>query len=208
MDNSTDTIPSDSIHPDLVVIPDHQNGHLHPRKKQWCFTLFYVEEGVDLCFPDELPSYCTYLVCQRESCPETRRTHVQGFICFSLAVRFTRAKSLVGNLFRTANSPRMAYIRGSVNDNVVYCTKSESRVPGTQPLELGERPSDRGRPEKGKATKLARELIRARKYAVEVLMEDEAQDAWGIALRSSKAWDSLVAQLSPHRDRMVSPTVS
>ena len=108
MDNSTDTIPSDSIHPDLVVIPDHQNGHLHLRKKQWCFTLFYVEEGVDLCFPDELPSSCTYLVCQRESCPETRRTHVQGFICFSLAVRFTRAKSLVGNLFRTANSPLTA----------------------------------------------------------------------------------------------------
>ena len=207
MDNPTNTIPPESIHPDLVTIPDYERAHSQPRKKQWCFTLFYREEGVDVRFPDELPSSCTYLVCQRESCPDTGRTHVQGFVSFSLAVRFTRARELLVTLFHAERPPHMAYIRGSVNDNVVYCTKTESRLPGTVPLELGERPTDRGRPEKGKATKLARELILARKSAIEVLMEEESQDAWGIALRSSKAWDSLVAQLSPHRDRMVSPTV-
>lgn len=193
--------------PLLIEIPDHDTSHSQPRKKQWCFTLFYDEEGVDVRFPTELPSCCTYLVFQRESCPDTGRTHVQGFVSFASCIRFTRAKTQVMAMFHTRGSPRMAYIRGSVNDNILYCTKSESRLVGTQPIELGDRPSDRGRPDKGRATKLARQLILARKSAIEVLADPECEEAWSIALRSSRAWDSLVAQLSPHRDRMVTPTV-
>ena len=62
MDSTLQPAPN----PVLVSIPDNELAHSQPRKKQWCFTLFYREEGVDVRFPDELPSSCTYLVCQRD----------------------------------------------------------------------------------------------------------------------------------------------
>jgi len=193
--------------PTLVDIDDNSPANSAPRRKHWCFTLFYTEEGSDCILPTELPSCCTYLVFQRESCPDTGRTHVQGFIAFSLAVRFTRAKQHLQSIYRTGNSPRIQYIRGSVDDNIRYCTKSESRLVGTQPVELGDRPVSRGKTEKGRSTQRARELILAGKSALQTLADEDCQEAWSIALRSSRAWDSLVAQLSTHRDPMVPPTV-
>jgi len=195
-----------------ILIPEGTRPHGSTKRKHWCFTLFYVEEGRDCIFPTELPPSCTYLMCQRESCPDTGRTHVQGYIACSSAVRFTVAKLLVQQLFGTTASPRMAYIRGSVGDNIRYCSKPDTRLPGTEPLELGERPlngdpSNRPAKEKGKATKLARELILARKSATEVLQNEDYAEAWGIVIRGPKAWNSLVAELSPHRSIMVSPTV-
>ena len=200
----------------LPVIPipvdDDLPARRSPNRKHWCFTLFYDEEGRDCIFPTELPPSCTYLMCQRESCPDTGRTHVQGYLACASAVRFTVAKSLVQQLFQYAGGPHMAYIRGSIADNIRYCSKVDTRLPGTQPLELGSRPNgsnNTGGPpkEKGKATQLARDLILARKSAVEVLADEEYRDAWSFVIRGPKAWNSLVAELSPHRSIMVSPTV-
>ena len=101
----------------------------------------------------------------------------------------------------------MAYIRGTVNDNYVYCTKLESRVPGTQPLELGVRPSDRGRPEKGRATKLARELLLAGKSPIDVLRDDSCEDAWSTAFRLSRSWSAMLGELVPPRNILVPSTV-
>ena len=188
------------------VVEPIGNVHSTPQRKQWCFTLFYTEEGRDIQFPSELTSRLTYLVCQRESCPDTGRTHVQGFVAFARKVRFTIAKDEVQRLFSTNSSPRMAYIRGSVSDNVRYCTKVDTRLAGTDPIIIGEQPPDSGKP-KGVATKLARDLILKGVTPKEVLQSEEYQDAWSIALRSPVAWQEHLDSLQDHRSILDPPRV-
>ena len=196
----------------LVTISDDELSNAYPRKKQWCFTLFYTEEGVDVRLPVELPEGCTYTVFQRESCPDTGRTHLQGFICFTHALRFTTAKARIQRMYHTTNSPRIQYIRGSVDDNVRYCTKSESRLVGTQPIEFGERPRRSGgvqgqNASRGRPTKLARELMLAGKSPIDVLKDESQEEAWSTAFRLARTWKSLLADLVTHRDYVVPSTV-
>ena len=201
---SQPTVPDAPI---TISIPEDATAKAHPQRKLWCFTLFYDEEGRDIHFPTELTSCCTYLLCQRESCPDTRRTHVQGFLSCSPGVRFTRCKAIIQQLFRTSNSPRMAYIRGSVDDNVRYCTKLESRLPGYQPLELGVRPVERKAKEKCKATTLARQLIIDGKSPIDVLRDETLEDAWSTALRLHRSWSALLAESVTPRNILVDPVV-
>jgi len=190
---------------DIVTIDPSDSPRLHPKRKQWCFTLHHND---DLRIPDELPSSCSYLVFQQEVCPDTQRTHLQGFACFNQQLRFSEAKVRLQSVFATTRSPYLQYIRGSVDDNIRYCTKVESRRPGTQHVELGERPARSGTGRKsGKSTALVRDLILARKSPVQVLQDETLTDAWSSAFRLARTWNSLLGELILDRDPMVDPTV-
>lgn len=102
-------------------------------KVNWCFTDF---GGAEDEFPSIDPREVKYLVAQKEVCPDTGRIHWQGYIQVVKKQRLSTVRKLLpGAHFEAA--------RGSVEDNIAYCTKLESRVPGTEPVIIGE-PSHSG----------------------------------------------------------------
>lgn len=98
-----------------------------------CFTLFLHDEDS---FPITAlqiwtdPMQLRYAIWQIEECPETHRTHVQGYLELPKTKRFTGIKAL----FRD-QSVHLEERRGSRTQARDYCRKDESRVQG--PFEHG-----------------------------------------------------------------------
>lgn len=101
-----------------------ENRHL--RSKFWMFTLF----GATV--PQWDPENMCYMVYQQEICPETQRAHFQGYVELKQRTRFG---SVVG-LFPPGVHLEMR--RGTQADAIVYCTKAETRMEGTEPVHFGE----------------------------------------------------------------------
>lgn len=96
--------------------------------KRWCFTLFYYETREPLWVPlkfDRNTMVC--LVYQPETCPDSGKPHIQGFIHTKKKMRLKGIKKLIGCTW-------VKMIRSSENssdeDNKNYCSKDESRTPG------------------------------------------------------------------------------
>lgn len=96
------------------------------RSRNWCFTDHYAGDE-----PDIDPRKVRYLVAQQERCPRTGRIHWQGYVQFDVQQRASVMKKL--NPFA-----HWEIARGKPDQNRAYCTKLETRVPGTDPVELGE----------------------------------------------------------------------
>ena len=102
------------------------------RSRGWCYTwnnpvLDYSTESYGLL---KLFGDAIYHICQLER-GNSGTLHVQGFIYYKNAVHFNTVKSqLRGAHFEKA--------RGSVEDNIKYCSKAEGRVGG--PFIRGSRP--------------------------------------------------------------------
>lgn len=73
--------------------------------------------------------YCIY---QIEQCPKTNKYHYQGYIEFVGKKTYTFIQKLSG--LKTAH---LEIRRGSQQDAVAYCSKSESQVGG--PWEFGDK---------------------------------------------------------------------
>lgn len=83
-----------------------------------------------------------YMVYQTEKCPKTKRTHIQGYVHFKNGKTHKRVRKM----FKGA---KILVAGGSPEENRIYCTKVESRIPG-EPF------SERGTcPKKGKRSDLA-----------------------------------------------------
>lgn len=106
------------------------------RSAAWCFTYFLSEDyeySAD-CIPVEPHPDWTYAVMQVEVCPNTGRKHVQGYFRLRTAVGFARAQTTVPDF------THLEAAKGTVADNIRYCTKAASRLADTEPWEHGERP--------------------------------------------------------------------
>lgn len=94
------------------------------KHRAWMFTSFLDREPN---FP------CSYIVYQREKCPTSGRLHYQGYTHFENGRTFIGVK----RLDPTAHwEPR----RGTHEEARAYCTKLDTRVPGTNPSERGTAP--------------------------------------------------------------------
>lgn len=93
-----------------------------PHSKYWCFTLYS-----DVC-PWTLDN-CSYCIYGRETCPDTGRKHLQGFVAFNKSVRLSGIKKV---------DPEGHYEmkRGTVAQAIEYCKKDGDFV------EIGDVPSD------------------------------------------------------------------
>jgi len=93
--------------------------------KFWLFTQFNI---------NEIPRYhggrMHYLVYQREVCPETGRMHFQGYCEF----RSNQRLEAVRRLFPGAHLERRY---GTQEQAIAYCTKDETRAPGSTPIICG-----------------------------------------------------------------------
>jgi len=130
------------------------------QSKHWPFTWFPVgdleswtgDTAADIKAADALlylqqhvaakAEYVTYLVAQAEFAPNTGRMHVQGYLQLANRWTFTRVKKMV---FTDAlTGCQIAAARGSAAQNEAYCSKDDTRVPGSDVLRYGEMVSDFG----------------------------------------------------------------
>lgn len=110
------------------------------KSRNWCFTqyrnpqLWYNEMK-----ENDMHEHNNYLVFQLEKCPTTGRMHVQGYAEFTVpkTQRGMQDALLLHNCHVQA-------ARGSSAQNKTYCTKEESRWPGTVPCERGA-PKEQGK---------------------------------------------------------------
>lgn len=77
-------------------------------------------------------SHIKYAIWQREVCPTTQREHWQGYIHVKTPCRYSKIQEILGD--------PVAHVEiagGTPEQNHTYCTKADSRKPGTQPIEIG-----------------------------------------------------------------------
>ena len=116
------------------------------RSRGFCFTVpNYSAADVEV-LQTICPGWCQYLVFQKEVCPTTQTPHIQGYLYFSQpkdwghVSGYLRSQRSIGNL-------HLESARGSVDSNVEYCTKEDSRQAGdgAGPFEYGTRPGGQGK---------------------------------------------------------------
>ena len=86
--------------------------------------------------------HITYIVAQAELAPSTGRLHIQGYLECKERWTFHRVKREVFEDYMPG--AQIAAARGSAAQNKEYCTKEESRVSGTEPVEIGDPQGDSG----------------------------------------------------------------
>lgn len=92
------------------------------RSRAFCFTDYELNED----FLKGLP--CKYLCFGRETCPKTKRLHLQGYIYFASAKSFSACRKLM--------APRHIKVcDGDPQSNITYCSKEQDFY------EQGERPT-------------------------------------------------------------------
>lgn len=95
-----------------------------------CFTSYREDAPV---YADTL----TYMVYQREKCPETGRLHWQGYAEAKSNKTYSAWKRALGD-----PSVHLEKRRGTPTEAANYCMKEDSRVEGTDYVEHGERSPD------------------------------------------------------------------
>ncbi len=120
----------------------------NPIARRWVFTIHSghllgrqstTVEYFDWLKQQESLSGVQYLVCQQEAGGNTNRDHIQGYIHFSTKKR----ASTIGNLLHVEQHA-FQVARGSPSENRGYCTKTDTRKPGTECFEFGDCPGNQG----------------------------------------------------------------
>lgn len=144
--------------------------------KAWVFTAHSDSESrhVDLDWPWADQIYGIY---QHEICPTTGRFHIQGYCVFAKRVRLSHVK-------RLHSTAHWEVARGNPTSNRVYCSKLDTRVVDTLPVEYGDITAVGSQ---GKASEYheAMELIKLQPTATE---EDFAAVAPSVWLRLPNAY--------------------
>lgn len=81
-----------------------------------------------------------YIHFQLERCPDTKRLHFQGFIVLRSSSRIPAVVKLLAGV--DLRGSHIENIKGSLRDNIAYCSKDETRLGG--PWMAGDRPKGSG----------------------------------------------------------------
>lgn len=93
--------------------------------RHFCFTSFEDQEPK---FHDAIMRYMIY---QRECCPESKRLHWQGYVEMMAPMKFAGVKKLMGDKCHIEKR------KGTRDEAKAYCSKEDSRVPGSKTIEWG-----------------------------------------------------------------------
>ena len=132
----------------------------------------------------------------------TGRTHIQGYVQFYNPYRMRQAALHIKQLFDTSLHPHMLVSRGTPEQNIEYCTKLDSRLPGSLPCTLGE-PS---KPGKRKVTLIVADAIKKGVKPIEALLGDDDELRSGAVIYAN-TWDRYMGKLLPDRDASIDPQV-
>jgi hypothetical protein len=121
-------------------------------------------------------------MCQLEECPTTGRTHLQGFLVLPRAQRLSFVKAIHSGAHWEA-------AKGTLEQNEAYCSKEESRYPGSAPTTWGERPEN----QQGRRADLeaATALLTATGGTVRVRMKRLAEDYPAVVAKHHKGLEYL-----------------
>lgn len=92
--------------------------------KNWCWTLHdptELEVGKLIADHDGI----SYIVWQEETCPDTGRIHLQGYVQFQEKARLAKAKKIL--LGDKNHRVHMESAKGTPDENKTYCTKEGGR---------------------------------------------------------------------------------
>lgn len=103
------------------------------RTRRWCVTDNQPPADAANYLSDELKAGIKFAIWQLEL---VNHLHIQAFIIFKDAITLSAAKS------RLPNGVHLEKANGSVEDNVKYCSKTDSHVAG--PWRHGEQPTEAG----------------------------------------------------------------
>lgn len=81
-----------------------------------------------------------FWLAQKEKCPTTGRLHMQGYLRLSKPWRRKRIQTLLQD-----STAHLETIGGTHEDNVLYCTKAETRVEGGGPWQIGNHTNNAGK---------------------------------------------------------------
>jgi len=130
-----------------------------PQARHWAFT---IQRGnllgristLDDWYREaqSMTSGVKYLVYQIEVAPKTGTEHIQGFVSFSGQKRESTLANHFGKVHAACFQVMM---KGATPwDNKLYCTKDDSRKPGTVPFEYGQVPVPNAEAEAAEMSKL------------------------------------------------------
>lgn len=110
--------------------------------RNWCFTIFESKgERRPFEIMEEMPKSILYYIYQTEKCPTSGKLHYQGYIHFKRCMALENVK-------RIHKTGHWAICQGNAQQNIIYCSKIESRIAG--PFTWGDIPTN----EKGKRNDL------------------------------------------------------
>lgn len=175
----------------MAVPPAPQQG------KRWCFTIHAMggdEAALRALFARMAPpEWGVYGGAQLERAPSTGALHIQGFCVFAVNMRLGGAGSGLKKLHPTAHWARM---HGSLESNEEYCSKDDTREPGTEPRRWGDRPPTNGQ---GRRTDLddAVEALRAATGSVTARMRAAASVAPTAVVKFTRGLEFLARLEAP-----------
>jgi len=104
--------------------------HANKPFRRYCYTL-HVDSRED--WTPTLPDHVVYHIAQLESAPTTGALHWQGYVELDRPARFTQVKNWLN-----MGAAHVEASRGTVEQNIAYCSKQESRAdPDVLPTVLG-----------------------------------------------------------------------
>ncbi len=101
------------------------------QSRRWVYTQYAIDNDGDT-YTDYEHNSIKYHIYQLECCPTTERNHRQGYLEFTAPKRLTWLKT---NIDRIAHFEPARGTRTQCRD---YSSKTETRVPNTEPVESGE----------------------------------------------------------------------
>lgn len=85
------------------------------RSRKYCFTDFDPSHYDGEYYSTDNPK-CTYIIAGRETCPETKRRHLQGFVYF-------KNPRTLKQVFKLIPGCHISIANGNVEQNIQYCSK-------------------------------------------------------------------------------------
>lgn len=127
--------------------------------RNYLFTIFDMEWNITKGMEEEID----YMVYQHEICPETKRSHYQGYI------EIKKKKGIKGVQTILGNKCHVEARKGTQAEAIAYCTKTESRKQGTEPIHFGQ-PRQQG--ERVDLNEIKDSIVQGATSVDEIVLED------------------------------------
>lgn len=142
--------------------------------RAWCFTIQVADDDKAPVLPRWDEKEMRFMVCQLEKAPTTGKRHWQGYVYFERVKKLVTCKKIFGP------AAHLEKARGTPEENLAYCSKSETRIEG--PYQYGVLPKQGERND----VLMLKEAIKAGKSDLELLEEFP-----GLFLRYSKGIERM-----------------
>lgn len=133
------SVPAEISAPEEFAVTSDTDVRRGNPARHWVFTIHsestddpVVNAMRQAWRPPNIRGKIRYLVCQQEIGGVTGRAHWQGYVQFTSPVRCTQVRAELNCVWAWVKPAR-----GTPQQARAYCTKEDTRAPGTEPVEYG-----------------------------------------------------------------------